>query len=539
MSGMSTLADHLAPSGYRTELLFLDRGVSVDYGELWERGRSVRSWAYASNADSVAMVLSNTEACVTCILGAIRGGLTVVSVPAPPRHGDLDWYRRFVEANCELLGTQYLAVDEQYLALVPPLDGTDATSFEAILGRGKAGIESPEDFQLVQFTSGSTSDPKGIQLPGSKVLANIAAILDRIRPEPGDGTCSWLPLSHDMGLIGMLLTALAGAGQQWARGAQIAVMSPESFVKSPNLWLRACSELGTTITSAPDFGFRMASQRADRSLDLSPLRVCITGGESVRAETLETFASSFHAPGFREEAFCPAYGLAEATLAVTLTSPDVCWRELAIDRNALAQGEVEPQSGGVAVVSAGPPLDGYEILIESAGSGAKTGAITVKGPSLLERYVGDGGSVVDPLEGFATSDVGFLWDQQLYVLGRSDEVFLIGGKKIFATDVELAVCGLTGVYKGRVAAAQDSYQRLVIFGEVEAETASSRMKLNRLVNEMRRAIVNRVSTSPSEVVLLAQHKLPMTTSGKPQKSSALSRLASGELDVLNRYERTR
>ena len=531
MAANVTLADLISPSAQDAVLHFVDEGSSSTLGDLWKRGESVAQWNYVQGGVPVAMVLSNTSACVAVVIGAIRAGITLVSLPAPPRGVDPAWYTSFVRSACRQTGASTLAVDARYLPLLPLLDDIAYVSYEDIAGVGNHGPSSAAEFSLVQFTSGSTANPKGVVLGQDKLVENIQAILDRLKPEPGDGACTWLPISHDMGLIGMLLVSLAASGPNWANRVDVVMMTPEGFLRNPERWLLACSEYGSTITSSPNFGFELAARRRGSApLDLSALRVCITGAEPIRSVGLRRFADTFDDSGFSSEAFCPAYGLAEASLAVTIMPPEKHWSSVTLDPVALAQQEVDFSSDGIEVVGCGPTLTGTEVSIDSTNSGI--GEILVRGPSTLDCYSnGDAGT--DAEGWLRTSDLGFCHDGLLHVVGRSDDVLFVAGRNIYALDVEEQVAGIPGIRLGRVVVAENGEGELVVVAEPEVNAVGDRASCSQLADTIRRKVRSRIGVAPRTVAIVPRGHLPMTSSGKTQRAVAMTALEKGSLDVMD------
>jgi acyl-CoA synthetase (AMP-forming)/AMP-acid ligase II len=392
---------------------------------------------------------------------------------------------------------------------------------EALALRGR-GTQDPASFVLTQFTSGSTSEPRGVVLDGKRIVANIRAQLEWLQPAPGDGACTWLPLSHDMGLIGMFLGSIAGATDDWARGGDLVVMTPQGFMRNPASWLVTCEAFGSTITAAPNFGYEMAARRRTPLGDLSKLRVCIAGAEPVRTKTLRRFADQFRAVGFDSTAFCPAYGMAEACLAVTGTAPEAHWQssELAIP----ADDETAP-SDHTEVVSSGPPLGGFEVRTTNGS----VGEVLIKGPSIADSYV-DGTKLADQDGWMRTGDLGALEGGELYVLGRTHDVLYVGGRNVYAVDVETYAGEVTGVRFGRVAAVQED-SALTLVAECDT-TIRNPVAAERLARDMRQRVLSRVGLSPRRVLLTPRGKLPLTASGKIRRTGLLSMLRSGSLEAL-------
>lgn len=488
---------------------FLNEDFECSIGELWARGAAMATWCSRNECERLAVILSNTSGAVACVLGAIQSGLELISLPLPPRGVAIDWYQHFIVRCCRTMDANVLMVDEFLASMMPPLPGIRTVSYQQALSeRGRLERACADAFTLVQFTSGSTSEPKGVPLRQEKILANILAILEILSPERSDSATSWLPLSHDMGLIGMFLTSCVGVAPKYANGGSLNLLSPEAFLRHPALWLQACSDLSTTITASPDFGFGLAlRRRPSASLDLSKLRCCITGAEPVQHDTLVTFASEFESAGFRGQSFCPAYGLAEAGLAVTMTSPVEEWRAITVDPDALSAGAVVGADGGLPFVSAGRPLPGYEINV-----GSRVEPLKIRGPSLLERYVGTQ-SVIDDKGWFETGDLAFSLDGHLYLVGRHDDVIIHNGRNVFSQDVTAAVQKSQEVRTGRVAVMVHDGS-IVIYAELEAEVEESPLRFPILAKAIRRSILGRTQIQVAKVTFLRRGSLPMTSSGK-------------------------
>jgi acyl-CoA synthetase (AMP-forming)/AMP-acid ligase II len=524
-----TLADLIAPGTSTTKLHFLAEGTETSLGSLWKQGESVAAWNAAVGFQPVGMVLTNSQACAGVLLGAIAAGVTLVSIPAPPRSADLDWYSTFVQQACTQSGANRLVVEERFLPFVPPLPSISYSTYEEILNFRGSSSTDPSAFTLVQFTSGSTSSPKGIIIPQRNIVANIQSILQWLNPTRSDQSCSWLPLSHDMGLIGMFLSSLAGLGRDWANGGDIVIMTPEMFLRNPQTWLEAIAHFKSTITSSPNFGFDMAiRRRASQTLDLSHLRVCITGAEPVRAETLNHFAKVFAPDGFSPIAFCPAYGLAECTLAVAGTKPDEHWHSLTLDPVALAEGELRSDPLGLKLVASGAPLTGTQIELSDSGR-RPVGELLVRGEAVADAYAD--GTLTKDLRGlFHTNDLGFEADGQWFVIGRQDDVFQVAGRNIYALDVEVHVGQAVGIRNGRVVAIHDDAGLTVV-----AESEHTTLPVNdakALARGIRRRVLARIGLSPRRVILVSRGDLPMTSSGKTQRPRVRQALDHETLKVI-------
>jgi acyl-CoA synthetase (AMP-forming)/AMP-acid ligase II len=508
--GLLTLVQRALPAPVRVH--FVPSGECRTLARLWDDAAVAarRLDGLVGPEAPVAAVLDSTPEAVAVLLGAWRAGRRLVSVPQPPRAASADWYRRFVERACRASGAGVLVVSAEHRSRDWP-PGVPVAAFEDIAAGAPGGTfaERPDDGELVQFTSGSTGDPRGLVLGMAELGANVRAVLEVTEPRPGDGTCTWLPLSHDMGLIGNLLASLVSFGPDHAGGGDLVLIRPEWFLQRPESWLEACSEFGSTVTAAPDFGFAHAVRRGvTRPVDLRRLRMAITGAEPVRAPTLRAFADAFAPAGFAERALCPAYGLAEAGVAVTMVRPDEPWRTLDVD--------------GEEHVSCGRPLPGYTV---AAGPG---GTLELTGPSLFRATVPGGPRTGDRL---VTNDVGVVHDGEVFVVGRADDVVVLGGRNVYLSDVDTLLAASGAVRAGRVQSvpAPGGYA-------VAAETAPG-ADAGALATAVRRAAVAATGWSPDEVVVVERGSLPRTASGKARRRELARGLAAGDLPVAHRWAR--
>ncbi|WP_308166366.1 AMP-binding protein [Actinomadura sp. NEAU-AAG7] len=519
-----TLAETIAPGPGGVRLHFPSEKVSVPYGELWKSGEAMGCLRARSDGRPVAVALSNTRACVTVLVGAIAAGVPLVSVPMPPRGSDLDWYAGFIRRICAVSGAATLVVDAAFLPMIPPMDGIEFLSYEDAVALTGPRDLSPESFTLTQFTSGSTADPKGVVLPGHKITANLLALMEWLGPEQGDGTCTWLPLSHDMGLIGMFLGSLTAVGRRLVRDFDLVMMTPQGFLRGPGRWLATCEEFGSTFTAAPNYAFDMVARKRGTVSDLSRLRCCIAGGEPIRAASLERFTEVMAGMRFDPAAFAPAYGMAEAVLAVTGTPQDERWRTAELD--AIPGGAEFAAAQGHRIVSSGRPLPGYEVRIEGEG----VGEILVRGPSIADSYA-DGARLPDVEGWFHTRDIGAVHEGELYVFGRTDDVFQVAGRNIYAIDVEAYASEVDGIRTGRVVAVPERGELTVV---AECEPGfTGEGEVQRLVRELSNQIVTRVGVAPRRVLLARRGILPLTSSGKIRRRPLVAALESDDLKILD------
>jgi fatty-acyl-CoA synthase len=505
-------------------LSFAPRSPFVTARALAEEGR--RWFSPAAPAGAVATVMTNDRTTVSLLLGALEAGTRLVSLPVPAPTGEMSVYLDLVRSACEQNGVQEIVVNDRYVEVFR-LGGLNVRAHSE-LNTAPVAAAQPHGFELVQFSSGSTGRPKAVLLDDRALGANVRAIIDAVEPRSGDHAVSWLPLSHDMGLIGMLLTSICSMSPAYANGGDIIILDPLQFLRSPQLWLSALSETQCSVTAAPDFGYRLCVERSDpRSLDLSHLRCAIVGGETIRANTLESFSDRFAGSGFRRTAFCPSYGMAEVGLAATMDAGDDSWTEVVVDTLELAEGRTSaPRAGGLAtrLVGSGRPLRGYDVRI--AGAVGTTGRIEISGPS-----IGSDGRTRSPLaqhDGwFRTGDRGAVIDGGLYVTGRADDYIVSNGRNLYAPAIEEAIGHVKGARAGRAAAIGLPSGEWVVVTEPATKARLSEDASRAFTRDIRRAVVAVCGIQPDAISIVPRGTLAVTSSGKLQRAEIMRRHLSG------------
>lgn len=503
------------------DVVFGPMGAPVRATTLAEKGLHVTA---AGDGGTVAAILTNDQPSVEVLLGAIVGGARLVSVPYPARAADPVAYGAFVQALCRGHGVSRVVVRDDLAPLLDALGVAVLPHSQLQPGR----LEPGPGFELVQFTSGSTGTPRGVVIDGDALGVNMAAMLDRLGPEPGDATVTWLPLSHDMGLLGTFLSSIIACSPERIAQGTVVLLPPEDFLRSPGTWLEVLDTWKGTFTGAPDFGYRLAmAKRPDRRLDLRHVRCAVIGGEIVRAETLRAVADCFARDGLSPTALSPAYGMAELGVAAAITQARDPWRSVALDPVALGEGRrAAPVDDGpvLEITASGPPLAGYAVTID--GEPGQVGPITVDAP-VLGRDA-DGRSLAGPDGVLRTADVGFVDDDGwLYVSGRRDDHIVTRGRNLHAPAIEGAMGRAPGVRSGRVTAIGTPEGEWVVAaesGESGATPAAEEVR-----RAIRRAAVEVAALAPDHVVLVPPGQLPMTSSGKVQRHEVLRRWLDGSL----------
>ncbi|AHI77235.1 acyltransferase family protein [Burkholderia thailandensis E444] len=387
------------------------------------------------------------------------------------------------------------------------------------------------DIALLQYTSGSTGTPKGVVLSHANLLANIRAMGDRMHVYATDVLVSWLPLYHDMGLIGAWLAPLYF-------GIPAVVMSPVAFLARPALWLRAISRYHGTITAAPNFAYERCARHLaalePTEFDLSSLRFAFCGAEPVNADTLRAFAARFAACGFDARALTPVYGLAENTLGLTFPPPA---RGLHVDRIARAplnaSGQAVPAPGdanALDVPGCGYPIDGTELRIvgddERELAERRVGRIEFRGTSATRGYYRNPAQTARLFHDAwrDTGDLGYVADGELYITGRAKDMIIRGGQHFFPYELEEAIGRLPGVAAGGVAVCgaadpASGTERVVIFVESEAADGAACERLRANVNDVTAA---RWGMPAEQVSIVAPHSILKTPSGKIRHAATLA-----------------
>ena len=395
-----------------------------------------------------------------------------------------------------------------------------------------------EDIAFLQYTSGSTGDPKGVVLTHANLLANIRAIIAGIDVQPTDACVSWLPLYHDMGLIGAWFVPLY-------TGIPLVVMSPLAFLSRPERWLRAIHRHRATICPAPNFAYelcvRKIAEKDLEGLDLSSWRAATNGAEPVRAETMERFAKRFAPYGFRREALMPVYGLAEATLAVSVPRLGAGYK---VDRIERAQFESEGHAVPVAsadapaleFVNAGKPVPSVEVRIVDADGRnlgeRREGRLWFRGPSATSGYYRNPAATRDLLrdgDWIDSGDLAYWGDGEIYITGRAKDVIIKAGRNLYPHEVEEIAGRVAGVRTGCVVAfgapdERTGTERLVVAAELRDVAAAKRIE-----GEIARAVDEAMGMPPDVVVLLPPQSIPKTSSGKLRRSETRRLFLEGKL----------
>jgi fatty-acyl-CoA synthase len=489
----------------------------------------------------VPAVLLNTPAAVRGLLAVWLAGGAVASLPVPTRPSAMDDYAAHLQTLCGLVGGPALLTDASLIAALPETTRSvvRAASWESVQDSGTAGERPPDPDALafVQYSSGSTRQPKGCRLTARAIEAQLNLLRQMMRATPGDGetVMSWLPLSHDMGMFGCLMFSLR-------YDFNLVLSSPQRFAMSPRTWFGDMADFGATMSAGTNTGLYLAVRGRIRRGLRRPLalRTAVIGAERVERAALLAAADAFHADGMSLGALMPAYGMAEATLAVTATAAQQEARFLSVDTIELAEGRISEvpadQTTSTWLVSCGQPCPGVSL---APLDGHRLGEVVVRSPSLADGYFADDQLTSQRFtpDGFRTGDLGFVRDGELYIVGRSDDMISVGGRKVFVRDIELAMDALEPARHGCSA--------IIDLGR------SGEASWLVLVTELRRTTVDHTAFAVAaaqvalakagvvlhECVFLPRGVMPKTPSGKIQRfrcrqlllSDALERVATVSL----------
>lgn len=488
--------------------------------------------------DRVILCVGDPHAFLATFLGATSSGVVSVPMPTLPELGMPAAFTeriRAVIADCKpsLMIIEKRAQWERRMDLaglgVPVVDFEELESGAPARGPGKLSfpVRAPDEIAFLQYTSGSTGTPKGIVVTQGNLAANVFAIGERSKIGPADSGLSWLPIHHDMGLIGGLLFPL-----YW--GIPTYILPPRSFVLRPASWLHAMHRFRATYSMGPTFAYSILLRKvpdADlKGIDLSSWRLALVGAERVDAATTVGFCERFAPYGFRAETYFPSYGMAEATVALAFPLAGEKPRLDLVEQRALAaEGRAVPARPGdpltVSFVSVGLPLDGHSIRIVKPRSRTECpertlGEIVAIGPSISPYYFSQGTAKADRRGELRTGDVGYLADGRLYVVDRLKDLVIIAGQNFLPTDIELCVAGTRGVRAGRVVAFavpdEGGTEALVLSAEIDARRRIPRAKIKQQLSDR---IERQLGIRPKDIVLVAPGATPLTTSGKLRRQA--------------------
>ncbi|HEX4603312.1 MAG TPA: fatty acyl-AMP ligase, partial [Candidatus Angelobacter sp.] len=564
-SEYSDLADLLlaraASSSAQTVFTFLgdeEKGeVNWTYAELEQRARVIAAELQAQDCFGQRVILlypSGLEF-IAAFWGCLLAG--AIAVPAYPPRSNRNLFRlAAIARDCQALAAlttrqilermgAYSADASLFKAIrLIPTDGLPLHAAEA----WKRPNLSGNSIALLQYTSGSTDVPKGVIVSHANLLHNEALIQGAFRQSSESVIVGWLPLYHDMGLIGNVL-------QPIYCGARCIMMSPVSFLQSPVRWLNAISRYRATTSGGPNFAYDLCTRKVhlseEEKLDLSSWTVAFNGAEPVRSETMRRFARRFANAGFRPEAFAPCYGLAEATLLVSGHVGEPV-RTLKVDSKALAAHDVrrrlKKSKAAHVLTSSGRVAPGVKVRIVNPESGIgcserQVGEVWLEGPSVAQGYWGRpeeselvfGARIIRSSQGpfLRTGDLGFLQDGELFVTGRLKDMIIIRGRNLYPQDIEASVerahPGLRAGCGAAFSVEAEGEEKVVIVQEVERGQENNTATM---VDSIRNAVAEQHEIQLFAIFLTRAGSIPKTSSGKIQRYACRNLYHSGKLAPL-------
>jgi 1-acyl-sn-glycerol-3-phosphate acyltransferase len=529
----------------RPHVLFQCSATETDtlsYGQLLAKARQVAAGLRGIGVgpgQCVALMLPTGLEFFHSFYGILLAGAIPVPIYPPTRPGQIEDHLRRqagILQNCEaaaLITFDAARMVARILSgLVPTL--REVTTPQELRDAGSAAAPGADhcgrgsEIAFIQYTSGSTGNPKGVTLDHGNLLANIRAWGQAVGLTPADVVVSWLPLYHDMGLIGAWLGSLYHA-------CPLVLMSPLDFLARPERWLWAIHRHRGTVTAAPNFAFELCLRHLDparlQGLDLSSWRYAANGAEPVGAETLARFTAAFRPYGFRGEALAPVYGLAECSVGLAVSPPERGPLIDRVQREALAAGEALPaaddDSHALPLVACGRPLPGHEVrIVDESGSELpprRVGRLEFRGPSATRGYYRNAEATARLIrDGWLDSgDLAYLADGDIVITGRIKDMIIRGGRNLYPYELEEAVGTIPGVRRGCVAVfgvgvAGQGTEKLVVVAESRETDGTARQELIRRINGL---TVDLLGTPPDDVVLAPPHAVLKTSSGKIRRAA--------------------
>jgi acyl-CoA synthetase (AMP-forming)/AMP-acid ligase II/aryl carrier-like protein len=524
----------------------------IQYEDVYTRALGILYHLQAAGArrgDKMIIFLNNNEQFLDGFWAAICGGV----IPVPLAVGISDEHRHKLLRVARKLGNPLLYTDAKTLERLQALAGEVGESelfaqlksrtflVESITDISKAGKlvrPAPEDLAFIQFSSGSTSEPKGVMLSHGNLIANTQGVTAHGEFTDQDISLSWMPLTHDMGLIGFYL-------MQFASRVHINLMPTELFVRRPLLWLQVAAKKRITVTSSPNFGYRhflkVLGDRRLENVDLSSIRSIYNGAEPISVSLCNEFMNALAYTGLKRHAMFPVYGLAEACLAVTFPTPGTDYRWIRVNRHRLSVGtpiELNPAESRetLEVMCVGHVVPNTELLIADDSRvglpDEKVGHILIRGASVTRGYYGDPeatAAAIDADGWLDTGDLGVIHEAGLYIVGRAKEIIFVNGQNYYPYDLENIAQRAPGLDLNKVVVAgvakPGQTEELVVFvlhrGDI-AEFLPTANAVSRLINE---------HTGLEVAQVIPTQRIPKTTSGKVQRHLLEQAYSQGEFDA--------
>ncbi|OZM73524.1 long-chain fatty acid--CoA ligase [Amycolatopsis antarctica] len=524
--------------------------VRRTWAEVHEQARRIAGGLAGGGfeAGGAVSVLAAAPALIApTVQGVWLAGGSVTMLHQPTQRTDLAEWAEDTVRVLRMIGSELVVLGEPFDALAPVLTehGIGYLLISELLGAEPiaAPVPSEEDAPaLLQLTSGSTADPKAVRITHRNLFANVTAMVEQAEFDfDTDVMVSWLPTFHDMGMVGFLTVPMIF-------GVELVKITPVEFLTGPLIWPKLITKYGGTATAAPNFAYAIVGRRlarvdSDDDYDLSSLRIALNGAEPIDESAVQAFTDAGARFKMPPECVFPAYGMAEATLAVSfaplftgLTLDVIEADPLESENRAVPVPEGDPRRGTDEVRSfalLGHPLPGLEAeIVDARGDRLgerQVGEIRLRGEAVTPGYLTmDGPLATQDAEGWlATGDLGYLVDGQLVICGRSKDVIIMGGRNLYPTDIERAATSVDGVRPGNAVAVRiDAGSRRERFAVVlESKAAGDAGEERRLVKEVSARVRDAVDARPYAVVVLPAGTLPKTPSGKVKRAATATQFA--------------
>ncbi len=551
----NTLTDLLADArGKDREIRFIDGEKDesiISFAQLWERSLALLGSLQLRGmrpGDELVVFSRSNESFVVAFWAAVLGGM----VPVPVAVGISDEHRLKLFRILKQLDRATLFTEEDLLIRLLEFSETrELGEITAILktktvlisdtdsaANGEVHASTPEDIAFIQYSSGSTSDPKGIVLTHRNLCTNIRAIIEGANWGADDQALSWMPLTHDMGLIGYHLSVL-GAGMNHA------VMDTNLFVRRPLIWMSKASELRATQLCSPNFGYKhflkLFQRKGLPGIDLSSVRQILNGAEPISWDLCEEFLAALAPVGLSQSSMMPVYGLAEATVGVSLSEPGSGMERITVHRHSLLLGEkyeaaMPGDSDAVSFVKVGKAIRDVNIRItddddQVLGDG-RIGNIQLFGNSMTERIYGDDAATAElfAADGWLrTGDCGVFVDEDLVITGRQKDIIILNGQNYYPHDIEEIVAQLDGLDLNKVVVAgatpkggqTEELIAFILYRQATDDFAA-------IIEQLRDLLGEQTGLEIDQVIPVT--RIPKTTSGKVQRAKLLQAYIDGEFD---------
>ncbi len=534
-----TLPDRIERASGRTGELTFVVGGDIDrvaYGQLHDEARAMAAALQARGVAPgahIALLGPTSRPFVTAIQAIWLCGATLVVVPLPMRLGSLEEFVEQTRTRIRAADTDLLVVDADLAPFMAraPGDPPQVLLHELLPGPGRPAAADldrpavdPDSLAVLQFTSGSTADPKGVMLPHRTICANLDGVcqagqLDRDR----DVLVSWLPLYHDMGLVGFVIIPVTTA-------VPAVLARPQDFLGAPVRWMEWLSTFKGTATAGPNFSWVLAARalRTASDLDLSALRIGLNGAEPIDPDQMEEFVAQGRRFGLRPGAVFPAFGMAEVVIGGTFPKPLEGLRTDCVDRLVLETegyaAEREPGTpGSRRLARLGRPVPGLDMRIVDPGSGRmmaerEVGELQFRGSSVTSGYYNNPEATRATFQGdwLRTGDLAYAVDGELVVCGRIKDVIIVGGRSVFPEDIEKSVSTIDSIRAGNVIAfgVEGSRHKEGVVVVAESRTDDPELTRKFVAERVRQT----VGVPAKDIVLVTPGSLPKTSSGKLQRS---------------------